>query len=283
MNVKKYFKQVVKGSSKPLVANPFGWKLITPFIRLATHLSFLHSPYEHALAEKKLKEFFSDKKVRSGVFKGLQYHDFISFGSSMFPKLLGSYEMELFPVFNQFKNKKYQQVLDVGCAEGFYAVGLAMHLPGAKIYAYDIDEKALKLCEQLADLNGVGNQVILNRQCSPATIEQFDFADPSLLICDCEGYERELFSIYNSSKLKHTDLIIELHPFAAADVKEYLTSLFASSHQVSFVSSFDNKRKVAEFSKELKGLGQLEQYKAVEEGRPYTMEWLIAASPSNKI
>ena len=56
--------------------------------------------------------------------------------SSLVPKLLGSYESELHQVLNQILETDYQNVIDIGCAEGYYAVGLALRLPNARVYAW---------------------------------------------------------------------------------------------------------------------------------------------------
>src|SRR5436190_882004 len=66
-----------------------------------------------------------DKKVLGGIFKGLQYPRFESSGSGLVTKLLGSYENELHPFIQQLGANKYTEIIDIGCAEGYYAVGLA--------------------------------------------------------------------------------------------------------------------------------------------------------------
>ncbi len=278
MNTKKKIKSFFSPFINHLVAGNFSWKILSFFVRIGRWMSFERSRYERQKAEKKLTFFFQHKIVQNGFFKGLKYKGFSSVGSSIFPKLLGSYEIELLPVLNDFKKNSYQKIIDVGCAEGYYAVGLALNFPQADVYAFDIDKTALKLCEELAIYNGVSSQLIFNERCTHSTLANFNFTGRSLLVCDCEGYERALFTTGNCSKLKHTDLIIELHPFIAKDVKTYLMNLFGHSHTLQVINSLDNNRKISEFGVVLLGLSALEQVLCVEEGRPYTMDWLIAVS-----
>ena len=82
----------------------------------------------------------------------------------------------------------YERIVDIGCAEGYYAVGLALRMPGTRIFAFDINEKAQAACRNLATLNGVSDRVTVGGLFSGA-----DFADygGSCVICDIEGAERD--------------------------------------------------------------------------------------------
>jgi hypothetical protein len=60
--------------------------------------------------------------VANGPFKGLRYPSVHTFGSALFPKLLGSYESELHPVLGGMMGNGYTTVVDIGCGEGYCAV-----------------------------------------------------------------------------------------------------------------------------------------------------------------
>src|SRR5262245_45426434 len=66
--------------------------------------------------------------VQHGPFKGLAYFDETVWGS-ITPKWLGSYEAELHPAIEEIISRPYETIIDVGCAEGYYAVGLAATIP----------------------------------------------------------------------------------------------------------------------------------------------------------
>ena len=57
-------------------------------------------------------------------------------------KLLGCYEQRLQPYISAAIEKRYSTVLNIGCAEGYYAVGLARAMSDAKPLAFDTDPKA---------------------------------------------------------------------------------------------------------------------------------------------
>src|SRR5262245_12927877 len=53
------------------------------------------------------------------------------------PKLLGTYEVELQPLFEQIVAASPLTVINVGAAEGYYAAGLAVRCPAACVIAYE--------------------------------------------------------------------------------------------------------------------------------------------------
>ena len=108
-SIKSWFSPVVKG----IVSNNFSWKQLSYFLRFSMWLKYEKSKLENIKIEERLKLFFKDKVVRSGFFEGLKYVGFDSVGSSIFPKLLGSYEIELLPVFDSFKSKDYIKIIDI--------------------------------------------------------------------------------------------------------------------------------------------------------------------------
>src|SRR6185312_7312344 len=85
--------------------------------------------------------------VLSGPFAGMLYHAAAA-GSVLGPKLIGSYEHEISAWIEATVNANYQRILDVGCAEGYYAVGFARRMPQVEVYAFDLDATALDMCRK---------------------------------------------------------------------------------------------------------------------------------------
>src|SRR5688500_985732 len=68
--------------------------------------------------------------VRRGPFHGMTYPESaVGLAEQLVPKLLGSYECELHGALEQVIQGDYEQVVDIGAADGYYAVGLARALP----------------------------------------------------------------------------------------------------------------------------------------------------------
>ncbi len=65
----------------------------------------------------------------------------------------------------------------------------------------------------MAKLNNVGDKIQVRSTCTADELANFNFTKRGLIICDCEGYEYELFNENNIDNLKNCDLIIEVHDF----------------------------------------------------------------------
>ena len=238
---------------RKLVSIELTWKIIYFFYRVFYRFKFEKyliqieiTNKEMAQREAVMKKKFSDLTVGDGLFKGMLYPDFNAYGSAIFPKLLGSYESELyFEVGNLLKNN-YKYIVDIGCAEGFYAVGTARLSPSSIVLAYDINEKAISFCKQMAQLNNVTN-IKFGDFCSQDTLRGLDFGNKSLIICDCEGYEKELFAGNISSSLKECDILIELHDLYDETISPSILKEFSSTHDAKFIYSentFEKIRKI---------------------------------------
>ncbi len=177
-------------------------------------------------------------QVLSGPFAGMTYLT-QSIGSSFIPKLIGSYEQELHGILGQILACRYDIVADVGSAEGYYAVGLAMRLPGKpKIYAFDIDSKAQELCRLLSQKNGVEDQIVISGYCDPQRLEE-TLTGNALVVCDCEGYEVDLLQPTLAPSLKRTDILVELHDICKPGITPVILDRFRESHHIQLLDTVD--------------------------------------------
>src|SRR5262249_19612823 len=146
--------------------------------------------------------------VMSGPFAGMNYVS-CAVGSALVPKLLGCYESELHPILTQLLAQDFTAIIDVGCAEGYYATGMPIRLPEARIYAFDIDPEGRRLCREMAERNGVADRVTIGQFCDIETLNRLD-VQKTLLICDCEGYELELLQPERAPRLREWTILAEL-------------------------------------------------------------------------
>ena len=149
--------------------------------------------------------------VREGPFKGLIYPEPRAAGNFFFPVILGQYETHLHKYIMEFKNKKYDNIINIGAAEGYYAVGLAMLFPNTKVVAIDIDEESLNFLEKMAKLNKVDKYVKTYKGDAKMFLKSINANSKNLIMCDCEGCEFDIFSSENVDLLKKSDLIVEMH------------------------------------------------------------------------
>lgn len=173
--------------------------------------------------------------VSGGPFAGTIYQS-QAIGSAFIPKLVGSYEAELHPLFTEIINNHYQTIIDVGCAEGYYAIGLARLLKDSHVYAYDTDPVARKLCQQMANANAVADRVTVAGQCDAETLAALSLKH-TLLISDCEGYELELLSPNLVPGLAQCDVLVELHDCFYPGLTEEILSRFNSTHDIKLIDT----------------------------------------------
>jgi hypothetical protein len=213
-------------------------------------------------------------EVKHGPFQGMQYPEIKAIGSSLVPKIIGSYERELHPTIEQICTYSYDAIVDIGCAEGYYAVGLAMRLPEAIIYAYDTDLEAIRLCQSMAKLNRVADRVVTGGFCTLETLKALPLGKRALIISDCEGYEKELFNAEAVSVLAAHDLLIEMHDFHDIEISATIRKLFQDSHTIHVIKSVDDIEKAHTYEyEELTGYDLASRRLLLAEERPTIMNW----------
>ena len=208
--------------------------------------------------------------VLNGPFKGMRYVS-QSRGSVLSPKLVGSYEAELQPFLEKFIARGYDTVIDVGCAEGYYAVGLLLRMGAARCVAFDLDLEAQGLCRKMAEMNGVLERLEIRGSCDTealgAAIRQRAF-----ILSDCEGAEEELLDPALVPNLRECDLLVELHDFIRPGVSESLKARFAATHQIEIV---DQAERDSMSYHQLNFLGDRDRALALQEFRPGRMQWAV--------
>src|SRR4051812_1114737 len=108
----------------------------------------------HAINQKLLTSL--GDRVIAGPFAGLRLSP-MTHDDHIGPYLLGTYEQELHPWWEQLLAIRYDQIIDVGCKFGYYAVGLALKYPQAQVVAFDTDHWARKATEEMTLLNRATN------------------------------------------------------------------------------------------------------------------------------
>lgn len=166
-----------------------------------------------------------------GLFKGMRYLN-ISHCSALIPKLVGTYEEEISGWLKD--SKKYLNIINLGSAEGYYAVGLALKNAATNVLAVDISPNARKMCKKLIKLNRVKNVHVK----SFLTKEDFKIMRGGLIVSDIEGDEVEIINPQRNRDLLDYDYIIECHDFIRPSTS-ILINRFRKSHIVDLVLKKD--------------------------------------------
>jgi lipopolysaccharide biosynthesis glycosyltransferase/glycosyltransferase involved in cell wall biosynthesis len=215
------------------------------------------------------KYFNNDRTVRNGPFKGMNYSAGKSIGSTLLPKIYGSYEAPIQKWIQEVISNKYQNIIDIGCAEGYYAVGLALTSQNSKVYAYDTDAEALLLCKELARSNNVESKINFNDLCTHKKLENFG-SKKTLVICDIEGEELHLLEPSLAGGLQYADIIVETHDFIVDGISDTLINRFKHTHKIEIIIDYERESKTAlgeNISEEI-------WREIIDEKRPVGMKWL---------
>jgi hypothetical protein len=221
----------------------------------------------------------TDMVVQTGPFAGLRLHDRQTWGGGedVGPQLLGVYEQELHSAIIEFCAQRPTTVVNIGCAEGYYAVGIARLLPNARVYAFDTDPHAQQVCMINAELNMLADRVYVESSCSPARFAEIAGMDGNILaIIDCEGYEKSLFGDpVVLEALKFGNAVIETHDFIDSAISSELFTALSPSHHISIVRSGARNPHIFSF---LDKCPETDKWLLISENRPELMQWLVCQS-----
>lgn len=172
-------------------------------------------------------------RVAAGPFRGLLLGATVP-GDCYGPELLGSYEADTHAWLEAELARGWSTVVNIGSNSGFYSTGLAIRLPGAVIYAFEVDAALRAETQRAAERNGVSGRVKVLGKADCAALAALPIAD-ALVVCDCEGGERDILDPDSVPWLAHSALLVELHDFAAPGATEVLRERFASTHDLAVV------------------------------------------------
>ena len=207
--------------------------------------------------------------VLSGPFKGMDYGVRAAEGSRA-ARLIGAYEASLAPVIEAIIARGYDLVVDVGCAEGYYAVGLARRMPRARVLARDANPAAQALCAALAALNGVSGQVSIGGLMDHA---DFDICRTArtVVICDIEGAEADLLDPARAPGLLSADILVETHDCLTPGLSQLIAARFAATHHVQVIGRKLDDSGLPDW---MEGLSDLDRLIALWEWRSGPTPWL---------
>jgi hypothetical protein len=212
--------------------------------------------------------------VYSGPFRGMKYVG-ESVGSVYYPKLLGTYERELHRIVDRIIELAPDRIIDVGAAEGYYAVGLALRLERSEVIAFEETNEGRNLLIEMCHLNRVATRVRVQGRCDEQSLlEVVPATGSAVVICDVEGFENELFDSGALAALRRAYLLIELHEFASPGIADRLSSRFATTHNVRRIWQEVRNRVDYPFANWFtKMLPSAYASYQVQEFRPETMSW----------
>ncbi len=213
-------------------------------------------------------------RVLGGPFAGMAYppsaagrvHHLVA-------KLLGAYERELAAVVAEQLARRPPLFVDVGAADGYYAVGFAVASPSTRVHAFEVDPVAKRALRALARLNGAADRVVVHGPANPWRLASLDLHG-AFVLCDCEGAELDVLAGEAVPALAGATVLVEVHPLGDGeghgDTGPPLRERFEASHTV---RAFEPEGRDPDEYPELEGLPGAED--AIDEARFGRTSWLL--------
>lgn len=217
--------------------------------------------------------------VQAGPFAGMILPARVCWGDGdTLPKLLGCYEAELHQWIAAVVATPPDLIVNVGAAEGYYAVGLARLMPNVAVYAFNSAALSGDICREAAQLNDVAGQITVAGHCGTDTLQTLLATSGNpFLLCDCEGEERNLIDPARVPALAAATIVVECHDFIDTSITQTLIDRLTATHELQGVRESARDPNAWPF---LTTLNSLDRWVAVCEYRPCTMHWLYARPKS---
>ena len=196
-------------------------------------------------------------------------------------KLLGCYEQPLQPFIEEAIANAYPTILNIGCAEGYYAVGMARRMPNTQVLAFDLNPKAQEVCTTLAQKNSVSDRIKVGALFKPEDFESYA-KQKVLVLCDIEGAEKELLNPELAPALKGMDLIVESHECLISGMTQTLINRFNDTHKITLIQ-YNGQRQLKDSPQWFNNMTHLDQLLATWEWRSGATPWLVMKARSASV
>lgn len=213
--------------------------------------------------------------VRKGPFTGMKLVGWAC-GSVWIPKILGCYEMELEFAIEEIVQAGPDVIVDVGCAEGYFAVGFAMRAAAARVIAADTNPIARVMVRKMAQLNGVLDRIVTTGWITCQKLEHLISAAARPVVwCDIEGGEWDLLDPKIVPSLRKAWILVEDHEHATGIPLSGLVDRFSPTHNHRLIAQ-STRRAVEWMPGELmSSLTEKDMKLAISELRPPDQKWLF--------
>jgi hypothetical protein len=220
-----------------------------------------------------------DGEVRYGAFRGLRLPKKLIWAKNdMSSILIGFYEKQVIDWITS-RQLHFLYVVDIGSADGLYLAGILKAGLADSAVGFESSRKGRESSNEILRINNVQDRaVVMGTANSESLNSVLDLhmsrnQGHSLLLCDIEGGEVDLFDSQTTVRLYNFFIVIELHEWSySINQLEELINLFKSTHDVQFLyPSGRNPDSIPELQK----LTDDERWNVCSEGRRASMRWLV--------
>lgn len=152
--------------------------------------------------------------VKYGPFAGLQLNRETWWGKlDLAAQCLGLYEKEILNFIADIEPGEYERFIDIGAADGYYAIGLLLSGKVAQTMCFEITPKGREVIAKNWQQNGAPGELQIYAEATAASLAalQAKHREKALVLVDIEGGEFDFLTEATLSLLQTCTLIIEVH------------------------------------------------------------------------
>lgn len=265
-----YFKLILMKLSR----GNFSWVLLEviskiSFNKLELRIDKVVEKKRIDLSNKVSKIF--NNTVQEGPFKGMVISEDQFWGAGdKASKILGLYEKEIQNLINQIQEKNnFPTFIDIGGADGFFAVGSVKNNLFKNCEVFEISKRGRLSIEKSAIKNNVNDQISIKGEADEKILSLIENINNSVILCDIEGSEYDLFSEKLIKNMHPSNVIIEIHKNSNISLNEF-EDKFKNLFSITKITQ--GPRSLKDFS-ELKNFNDNNRALLASEGRSYIQEW----------
>ena len=212
--------------------------------------------------------------IAYGEFKGTQLQGASEWSGyrDTGTKILGLYEKQVVD-WIALQPRRFDLFVDIGAADGFYAIGLLKkNLVGSAI-TYEISMGDRAVCKSMSQLNSVTNQISIKDKAEKIDLIQVLSSNlHTLILVDIEGSEFDLIDAEVLETGKDKFFVIEIH--ARIGTKKFIEffRLCQTFHECEVITGTKKDFPSDDFTN---NLSDNERSLLMSEGRPYQMGWIV--------
>ncbi len=225
-------------------------------------------------------------KVRYGAFIGIQLPKKLIWAKNdMSSILIGFYEKQVID-WIAARELHFSTLIDIGSADGLYLAGILKAGLADTAVGFESSKRGRDSSRQILAINNVHDRAVVmgtansETLCTVLDARMSNNMEFSLLLCDIEGGEIDLFDSQTVLRLQNYFIVIELHEWCYSNEKLMeLRALFKTTHEVDFLHpSGRNPDSIPELRK----LTDDQRWNVCSEGRRESMRWLVG-TPLSKL
>ncbi len=216
--------------------------------------------------------------IQRGIFKGLKLD-----GRSNISQ--GPLALKIYGLFEQEVVKKiealgpFSDAVNIGAADGYFSLGLVKSGLAQRSICFEITETGRDAIRRNAEINGVADKVLVFGKADQDIADHLKTADyssqRSLVLCDIEGAEFDLFTRPFFEAIRGADIIIELHDRIFMGSTQPRTELIANIPEGYTYEIIRSKPPQWSGIEDIEALSDNDRALVTSEGRKLIGEWLI--------